>query len=100
MKYISIFWNHVKHYKYLIIIVIGLVYVGLIDSNSWLVRYKNSARQNAIIEEIEMYNDMHSKNIKILDAIENNPEAMKDIAREKYFMKEEDEDIFVLSDDK
>ena len=100
MKFISQFWHNVKRFKYPIIIVLGFVYVGLLDTNSWLVRYHNCQRQEAIVEEINMYNSMNDENLKILKAIQHDPQAMKNIAREKYFMKEADEDIFVLSDDK
>lgn len=100
MRYILNLWSYIKRFKYLIILIIGFLYVGLIDTNSWMVRYQNSVRQQDIIDEIEMYDDMHARNIKILDAIDKDPEAMRSIAREKYFMKEADEDIFVLSDDK
>ena len=31
--------------------------------------------------------------------LESNPKAIEKIARERYFMKADDEDIFVLSDD-
>jgi cell division protein FtsB len=31
--------------------------------------------------------------------LEDNPKEIEKIARERYFMKAEDEDIFVLSDD-
>ena len=31
--------------------------------------------------------------------MDKNPKAMERIARERYFMKADDEDIFVLSDD-
>jgi cell division protein FtsB len=31
--------------------------------------------------------------------LDSNPKAIKKIARERYFMKADDEDIFVLSDD-
>ena len=100
MKYISNIWHHVKRFKYLIILVIGFLYVGVIDSNSWMVRYHNKERQEEILREIEKYDNMHARNVKILDAIGKDPEAMRSIAREKYLMKEADEDIFVLSDDK
>ena len=100
MKYISIILANLKRFKYAIIIFIGVIYVGLIDSNSWLVRYENKVRQDNIKKEIERYDELHANNMKILKAISKDPEAMKKIAREKYFMKEENEDIFVLSDDK
>ena len=31
--------------------------------------------------------------------LDSNPKAIEKIARERYFMKADDEDIFVLSDD-
>ena len=34
-----------------------------------------------------------------LRELETNPKAIEKIARERYFMKADDEDIFVLSDD-
>ena len=34
-----------------------------------------------------------------LERIQNNPEAVKRVAHEKYYMKTEDEDIFVIDDD-
>ena len=40
---------------------------------------------------------MDSKRLKELN---RNPDAIAKIARERYFMKADDEDIFVLSDDK
>lgn len=99
MKYIYQIWDFFKRFKYPIIGLAGLLYVGLLDSNSWLVRYQNSVRQAKMQEEIDMYNNMNAENMKILKELKNDPKAMRRIAREKYFMKEEDEDIFVLSDD-
>ena len=50
-------------------------------------------------EQIAQYNKVHEKDAKALRELKHNPRAIEKIAREKYFMKTDDEDVFVLSDD-
>ena len=42
---------------------------------------------------------MYNKDMRELRMLDRNPKAIEKIARERYFMKADDEDIFVLSDD-
>lgn len=49
--------------------------------------------------EIEAYNTQYEKDEHTLKELQRNPKAIRKIAREQYFMKADDEDIFVLSDD-
>ena len=37
------------------------------------------------------------RNQAIMDELENNPEALEKFAREEYFMKKDDEDIFIVT---
>ena len=39
---LSIIWNYLSHYKYLIVIVVGVLVVGFIDDNSIMqhIKYK------------------------------------------------------------
>lgn len=49
-------------------------------------------------EQIAKYNDQYADQAKLKE-IRMNPNAITKIARERYFMKADDEDIFVLSDE-
>ena len=49
--------------------------------------------------EIEKYDNLNKKNQARIRELDGNPKAIEKIARERYFMKADDEDIFVLSDD-
>ena len=52
-----------------------------------------------VVDFEAQYNaDYQRDQAKIRD-LERSPKAMEKIARERYFMKADDEDIFVLSDD-
>ena len=84
---LSAFCGFLAHYKYLITIVVGIAIVGFLDNDSQLK------------DEIKKYNEQNEQTTKELRAIQSNPRAIEKIAREHYFMKADDEDIFVLSTD-
>lgn len=97
--YFNLFWNFVSHYKYLIVVVIGLAIVGVLDENSFLQRFKYEMQISELKSEIEEYNVRYEADNRQLKELKSNPKAIEKIARERYFMKCDDEDIFVLSTD-
>lgn len=90
----------IAHYKYLITIIIGVALVGFVDENSFLQRAKYDMRIKQLKSEIEKYEGQNAKANAELKALRDNPHEIEKIARERYFMKADDEDIFVLSTDK
>ena len=50
-------------------------------------------------KEINKYNAIYERDTRQLRMLQSNPKNIEKIARERYFMKADDEDIFVLSDD-
>ena len=98
-KKIGIVWNILSRYKYVIVIVVGIVVVGFVDDNSFVQRVKYDMQIEDLKEQIDQYNKIHEKDAKALRELNHNPRAIEKIAREKYFMKTDDEDVFVLSDD-
>lgn len=90
----------IAHYKYLITIVVGVVLVGFVDENSFLQRAKYDMRISELKDEISKYNEQTEAANDELKALDRDPRAIEKIARERYFMKSDDEDIFVLSTDK
>ena len=99
-KKIGIVWNILARYKYVIVIVVGIVVVGFVDDNSFVQRVKYDMEIENLKEQIAQYNKIHEKDAKALKELKRNPRAIEKIAREKYFMKTDDEDVFVLSDDR
>ena len=85
--------------KYAVVCIVGVLIVGFLDENSVWSHMKNRQRIDELTEEKAQYNaDYQRDQAKIRD-LERSPKAMEKIARERYFMKADDEDIFVLSDD-
>ena len=50
-------------------------------------------------DEIEHYESEYQRDQNEIHQLQSNPKAMERIARERYFMKYADEDIFVLNDE-
>lgn len=96
---LSIIWNYLSHYKYLIVIVVGVLVVGVIDDNSIYQHVKYQIQINNLRSEIKKYTARYQADTKLLREMRVDPKAYQKIARENYFMKADDEDIFVLSTD-
>ena len=96
---LNIILEVISHYKYLITVVVGLLVVGVLDDNSFRKRIQYELQISELEDQIEQYNKQYERDSKNLLEIKKDPKAIEKIARERYFMKADDEDIFVLSTD-
>lgn len=92
-------WNFIGHNKYWIVVILGVLIVGILDENSLLKHIQNRMLVSDLKEQIDTYNSQYERDEQQIKELRRNPKAITKIAREKYFMKADDEDIFVLSDD-
>jgi cell division protein FtsB len=90
---------HAQATKYTVVCLLGVLIVGFFDENSIWSHFKNKQRISDLEEEIAKYNSDYERDQAQIRELSRNPKAMEKIARERYFMKADDEDIFVLSDD-
>jgi len=86
-------------FKYGLVLVIGIVFVGFLDENSVWAHLHHKQTIADLKEEISFYDKAYQRDQRRIRELQTNPKAMEKIARERYFMKTSDEDIFVLSDD-
>jgi cell division protein FtsB len=87
------------HNKYWIVLIVGVLVVGVADENSFLKRVQLESKISDLKDQVEEYNRQYDRDMTRLRELETNPKAIEKIARERYFMKADYEDIFVLSDD-
>jgi cell division protein FtsB len=88
-----------SRFKYIIVIIIGVAIVGFVDENSYLSKFKYDRQIKDLRAEIDELNAQFIADSIRLSELDHNPAAIEKIARERYFMKADDEEIFVLSDD-
>ena len=92
-------YQFLSHNKYWIVIIIGVLIVGFLDENSYYQRAKNMMVIRDLKEQIAEFNNQYEHDEALLREFRQNPKAITKIARERYFMKADDEDIFILSDE-
>ena len=85
--------------KYAVVCIVGVLIVGFLDENSVWSHMKNRQRIDELTEEKARYNAAFQRDQAQIRDLERNPKAMERIARERYFMKADDEDIFVLREE-
>jgi len=89
----------VKWLKYVTVTVLAGFYVGYAGENSFYNHLRNRAEIKALEAEIAGQVARYEHDANILKQMDCDPRAVEKIARERYFMKHEDEDIFVLNTD-
>ena len=93
-------WSFICRRKYLITVVAFAVIIGFLDENSLFRRLAYEREISQLKEEIEKYRPDYQDNTKRLNELNSNPDAIEQVAREKYLMKKPNEDIYVFEDNK
>ena len=91
--------GHIPALKYIVVTVIAIVFIGFVDENSIWRHMRNRQHISELQDEIKRLTDQHNYNQSQIRLLGNDTKAIEKIARERYFMKTDEEDIFVLSDD-
>ncbi|MBR5688576.1 MAG: septum formation initiator family protein [Prevotella sp.] len=99
MKFIQRLGRLFSRYKYLIVIVVGVILIGFVGENSMWNGRKLNRQIKELNNQIDSLQSKYNADSIRLSELERNPGAIEKIARERYFMKTDDEDIFMLSDD-
>lgn len=92
------FWCYIRRYKYVVAFLIFMLILGVVDENSLWVRYQRRVEIGNLRRQIEKYQAQYDAETAQLEALENNPAAVERLAREKYLMKRDNEDLFVFMD--
>lgn len=88
-----------SRFKYHLVVVAGVLYVGFVGDDCFMKRFEYDYQISELRAEIDKYEKAYQADTKRLRELRRDPSAMGRVARERYFMKTKDEDIFVLSDD-
>ncbi len=81
---------------YVIATAIFFVWMLALDSNNLIARYQLSSKLSSLEDEKEYYEDKIKEVQKDHDELFGDKESIEKFAREKYLMKKETEDIFVI----
>jgi cell division protein DivIC len=83
---------------YVIATTFFLAWMLLLDSNNLIARYELSSKLGSLEDEKEYYEQKIREVEKDRDELFGDRESIEKFAREKYLMKKESEDIFIIEE--
>lgn len=84
---------------YFITAVSFLTWMLFLDSNDLISRFKMSSKLRSLEREKEFYQEKISEVEKDRTELLTNKELLEKFAREKYLMKKESEDLFIVQEE-
>jgi cell division protein FtsB len=88
--------ERILQHKYKILILAFLVWMTFFDKNSFIDQYHLRQEYQKIKDEQEYYITQIEQAKKERDQLFTNEEALEKFAREKYHMKKDNEEVFVI----
>lgn len=88
-------WFRILSNRYLLIIFIFGIWMLFFDSNSWLVHRELNEEIDQLESNQNYYEGEIESDRSVIDQL-SDPDGLERFAREKYFMKRKNEDIFII----
>jgi cell division protein DivIC len=84
--------------KYFIILILFVIWILAIDRNNLIRTMKVKAHIRQLENDILYYKAQIEESKKTAEDLMNNTKTLETFAREKYFMKKDNEDIFIVDE--
>lgn len=83
--------------KYLITLVLFIVWLLFFDKNDVFTQLDLSRQTKKLYEEKKYYQAEIRKNKALIEEFKNNVQSVETFARERYWMKKDNEEVYVIS---
>lgn len=92
------FYHRIKPFlnKYLIVLVLFGVTIVFIDEHNLIKRVQYEKKIRALRKEIRQYEKIRDQSLEQLKDLRTDSEELEKIARERYLMKKDEEELFLL----
>ena len=85
--------------KYFLAFLIVLVWLVFFDTHSFVRQWRLQRQLRELQAEREYYREEIMRDSTAIENLKSDPEALERYAREKYHMKREGEDIYIIVDE-
>jgi len=82
--------------KYFLITMAFVIWMVFFDKNDLFSQYQYHQQVSKLKQERDFYQKETAKVRKDLDELTSNPQKLEKFARERYLMKKDNEDVFVI----
>jgi cell division protein FtsB len=86
--------------KYFLVTAAFVVWMVFFDKNDLFSQYQYHQQVSKLKQERDFYKTQTAKVSKDLDELTSDPERLEKFAREKYLMRKDNEDVFVIEKEK
>jgi len=93
---LKVMWQQVVKHRFIITFGAFVLWMLFFDQNNMMEQYKLRSQLNDLQDEKEYYEKEMQKAQQEYDELFTNQESLEKFAREKYLMKKDNEDIFVI----
>ena len=89
--------KYLKPFKniYFVTLLLFIIWMLFCYSNSWLIHHELNKEMDDLKDQKEYYNKEIQETNKAIKEL-SNEEGVEKLAREEYYMKKENEDIFIV----
>jgi cell division protein FtsB len=87
---------HIFRNKYILTILIFLIWILLLDTNNLIARYKDIRELHKLRNEKEYYTKKIEVEKSKLKELKTDDQNLEKFAREQYHMKKPDEDLYIV----
>ncbi len=84
--------------KYFVSAVVFVVWISFFDRNDLITQYDRKKELEKLETSKNYYQAEITSTKKELSDLSNNPEVLEKIAREKFFLKRPNEEVFIIED--
>ena len=88
-------WFRIVSNKYILIVAVFAVWMLFFDANSYLIHHELDTEIENLEDNAEFYKSEIDKDREFMKKIEDDDELER-FAREKYYFKKENEDIYII----
>lgn len=99
MKTRALLGKFLSKFKYIIALVIFGVFMIFIGEHSWINRIQRKNEINNLQNKIAQEELRFEEDSLAIVALDSDIESVRKIARERYFMKNTGEDVFMIEDE-
>lgn len=88
-------WFRIASNKYLLVTLAFVFWMFFLDTNSWLIHHELNSEIEDLEKNKQYYQNEISKDKAIIEKLNDSLELEK-FARSEYFMKRENEEIYII----
>jgi cell division protein DivIC len=94
-RWYKIFWN-----KYLIVTLLFVVWMFFFDQNSYFIHKELDKEINDLTKAKRVYQEKLERETIQIRQMKTNADEIERVAREKHYLKKENEDVFIIEEQK